>query len=359
MEETNNTFEQQFNAKLLKASHRIEELFFRTNGKCYVSFSGGKDSTVLLALIKMSIDSYVLPPKGIKAIFSNTGVELLATIEFVEWCKSSGWYENIEIIKPEKSFAYILKTFGKPMKSKIKSEYIDQWHNGEITESLKRLLIDGKTRSGKRACKTVLADKDMHMVHDDFNILTSSKCCNYLKKKPFRKYEKENNILGVITGLRANEFGARELALKKNKGGDRLCTYVKNGIEFISPLVDWSESDIDFFIEKYNVPLSKAYTQYGLKRTGCVGCPFNPKLKDDLKILYFYEPQKYKMCMFFLKDVYIAQDIKLPFDLIYEEERNIKWQKDYTHMRYEMLEKYRPMSKMLRSKIYKKWKERI
>ena len=39
--------------KITDAMHRIEELYHETDGKCYVSFSGGKDSTVILALIKM------------------------------------------------------------------------------------------------------------------------------------------------------------------------------------------------------------------------------------------------------------------------------------------------------------------
>lgn len=42
--------------RVTDACHRIEELYYETDGKCYVSFSGGKDSTVLLALIKMCED---------------------------------------------------------------------------------------------------------------------------------------------------------------------------------------------------------------------------------------------------------------------------------------------------------------
>ena len=45
--------------------------------------------------------------------------------------------------------------------------------------------------------------------------------------------------------------------------------------------------------------------------------------------------------MFWLKDVYIAQNVVLPFDKEYEKERVEKW-KEYEPMRYEMLKKYRP-----------------
>jgi len=42
---------------------------------------------------------------------------------------------------------------------------------------------------------------------------------------------------------------------------------------------------------------------------------------NDLKYLYFHEPNRYKASMFWLKDVYIAQDVRLPFDEAYERER--------------------------------------
>lgn len=47
--------------KITKAMERIEQLFYETNGKCCVSFSGGKDSTVILALIKMCEELYTIP----------------------------------------------------------------------------------------------------------------------------------------------------------------------------------------------------------------------------------------------------------------------------------------------------------
>ncbi|MCR0181015.1 hypothetical protein MKC69_21795, partial [[Clostridium] innocuum] len=48
--------------------------------------------------------------------------------------------------------------------------------------------------------------------------------------------------------------------------------------------------------------------------------------------------------MYWLKDVYIAQGVSLPFDPVYEAERLKKWNDMYYKMRYEMLLKYRPLS---------------
>lgn len=334
--------------KVLQAIHRIEDLYFETDGKCYVSFSGGKDSTVVLALIKMSIDSMVLPPEGIKAVFANTGIELQATVDFVRWCKEN-WYENIEIVKPEKSFDWVLKNKGKPIKSKMKSEYIGRYQTGLRSKNLMTNLIIGTTMSGKHAGRTKLADKDMHMIHDDFPIKVANKCCVYMKKKPFQKYEKDNEIKGVITGIRVNEGGARMLTAEQRvqKGG-KLCTYTKGGKTYKYPIIDWTDEDVETFIDQYNVPLSKAYTTYGMTRTGCMGCPFALDIADNLKVLFEHEPLKYKASMFFLKDVYIAQNVILPFDEDYEKERKEKWFNDYEPMRQEMLRKWRQNSKLIK-----------
>lgn len=43
-----------------------------------------------------------------------------------------------------------------------------------------------------------------------------------------------------------------------------------------------------------NVIHSKCYTEYGLKRTGCAGCPFGKNFEQELKIIEEYEPKLFK-----------------------------------------------------------------
>lgn len=323
--------------KVVNAMHRIEELYFQTNGKCYLSYSGGKDSTIILAIIKMCEDVLTIPKNGIPAVFCNTGIELDATLQFVKWVKSN-YYENIVMIKPEKPFYWVLKNKGKPVKSKIKSEFLGRYQRGNTTPNTLRNLLGEKGKVMK--CK--IANKDMHLLHPDFNINVSSLCCDYLKKKPFNKYAKQNDIKGYITGERMAEGGVRSLNAKKrvNSGG-QLCTKTKGNHIIKLPIIDWTDEDIENFIVEYHVPLSKAYTEYGLKRTGCFCCPFSLEVDQNLKMLYEKEPKKYKASLFWLKDVYIAQNVQLPFDLEYESERAREWQR-YSVMRYEMMLKYRP-----------------
>lgn len=338
--------------RVTDACHRIEELYYETDGKCYVSFSGGKDSTVLLALIKLCEEVYTIPVGGIPAVFSNTGIELGVTVDFVKWVRDN-WYSNVQMIRPQVSFDWVLKNKGKPIKSKLKSEYIHSWHNGNRGETIYRNMILGKSKSGGECWKIKISDKDMHMLHDDFPLMISPNCCAELKKKPFKKYVNDNGLRGQMTGIRGNEGGARELNLNARitaNANAKLCTTVdKHGFIKKTPIIDWSDDDLEEFIKKYGVPLSDAYTKYGFRRTGCMCCPFSQQLTKDLSYLYCHEPNRYKASMHWLKDVYIAQNVILPFDKAYERERERMWWNVYEPMRQEMLRKYRPNSKLIKS----------
>lgn len=329
------------NTKITRSQERIEALYNDTGGKCYLSFSGGKDSTVVLALIKQCESLLTIPLGAIPAVFNNTGIELGATTEFVRWVQEN-WYHNIITIRhsPRESFDWVLKNKGKPIKSKLKSENLGKWQrNPDNPFYLKQLLGDDTGRYKS----TMIADRDLHLLHPDFDIQVDNKCCQYLKKKPFDKLAKESHMRGYMTGERAAEGGARKVNMEARiKAGGSACTRTKGNMIVKLPIVDWTDEDINEFIKAYNVPLSKAYTVYGAERTGCIGCPFaGQRLTSSLKALYDYEPLRYQAALHWLKDVYIAQDVTLPFDLSYECERRKKWEEMYGKMRYEMILKYR------------------
>lgn len=130
--------------------------------------------------------------------------------------------------------------------------------------------------------------------------------------------------------------------LNRVTNGGSICTAYRKGMINKMPIIDWTDKDVEDFIQEHAVPLSKAYTVYGLSRTGCFLCPFSRFLKNDLETLSTYEPLRYKAAMHWLKDVYIAQNVQLPFDTAYENERVEKWNNEYIDMRYEMIKKYRP-----------------
>lgn len=45
-----------------------------------------------------------------------------------------------------------------------------------------------------------------------------------------------------------------------------------------------------------------------MKRTGCVGCPFNSKVGHDLENIRKYEPNMYKACMNVFGEAYRLMD---------------------------------------------------
>lgn len=334
--------------KVRDACHRIEELYYETDGCCYISFSGGKDSTVVLALVKMCEEIWTIPKNSIPAVFSNTGIELDITVDFVKWVKEN-YYPNVKVIRPIKSFDWVLKNEGYPLRSKMRSKDIHQWQCGKRSDALLLLLLLGLCGTGKYSVKHKVADRDMHFLNDDFPFTASNKCCDWMKKKPFELYAKENGMRGCFQGVRISEGGARDSAAKTRLfHGGKLCTWVKNGVIQKAPIIDWTDDDIEEFIAKYNVPLSDAYTKYGLKRTGCMACPYSRHVDKGLAYLHDHEPNRYKAAMHWLKDVYIAQNVVLPFDKAYERERERLWREQYEPMRQEMLRKYRPNSRLLK-----------
>lgn len=162
-------------------------------------------------------------------------------------------------------------------------------------------------------------------------------------------YNKESNTMGYLVGLREEEGGARELnARQRVLGGGKVCTAISHGMVQKSPVIDWTDDDLEQFIERYHVPLSDAYTKYGFRRTGCMCCPYSRNIANDLEYLYYHEPNRYKASMHWLKDVYIAQNVVLPFDTEYEQERERMWFEVYEPMRQEMLRKYRPHSRLIK-----------
>lgn len=106
----------------------------------YVSFSGGKDSTVLLDLVRQDYPN-------VRAVFFDTGLEYPEIREFV---KS---YDNVDWIKPNMNFREIIDKYGYPMISKEVSEciYEAKKYLTNITHD-KSALTDRQTDRQHKVC---------------------------------------------------------------------------------------------------------------------------------------------------------------------------------------------------------------
>jgi len=83
--------------KVLFSEARIAEWYDRYYGKVYVSFSGGKDSTVLLDLVRRQYPE-------VPAVFVDTGLEFPEVRDFVRSIKNVIW------LKPKKNFKQVIDT---------------------------------------------------------------------------------------------------------------------------------------------------------------------------------------------------------------------------------------------------------
>ena len=96
--------------KIATTLTRIAEFANHFDNQVYVSFSGGKDSTVLLDLVRR------INP-NIPAVFSNTGLEYPEIQSFARG-------QGAEFIRPKMSFVQVISKYGYPIISKEVSEAI-------------------------------------------------------------------------------------------------------------------------------------------------------------------------------------------------------------------------------------------
>lgn len=116
--------------KIEKTKQRIREWveYYGEDG-VYVSFSGGKDSTVLLHIVRSMYPN-------IKAVFINTGLEYPEIVKFVKG------FENVDIIRPKMSFKQVVQKYGYPIISKQQAQYIYEYRHTK-SEKLKKIRVRG------------------------------------------------------------------------------------------------------------------------------------------------------------------------------------------------------------------------
>lgn len=94
--------------KIEMTAERIQGWYEHYNGNVAISFSGGKDSTVLIDIAR----NHCMCGYDIKAIFVDTGLEYPEIRQFVKT------FDNVEIIRPKMNFVEVIKKYGYPIISK-------------------------------------------------------------------------------------------------------------------------------------------------------------------------------------------------------------------------------------------------
>ena len=264
-------------AKIIKSQQRIGEWYEHWDGDVYVSFSGGKDSTVLLHLVRQ------LYP-DVPAVFCDTGLEFPEIKQFVRQT------ENVTILRPDMSFKMVIEKYGYPVISKRQAQYIRDVRTTK-SDVLKKLRLTGIRRNGKFSPYSKISDKWHFLIDAPFQI--SEKCCDVMKKKPFTDYTKETGRMPYV-GTMASEGANRELEWLQTG-----CNAFENRRPKSMPLSFWLEGDIWEYLKTKDVPYSKIYDM-GYHRTGCVFCMFGCHLEpypNRFQRLSQTHPKLYEYCM--------------------------------------------------------------
>lgn len=211
---------------LSKAEEQGKTPILTSNTDIFVtSFSGGKDSQVLLDLV-----SRVIPAEDFVVIYSDTGYELPPSLELYKEIEDfyTQKYPTIRflIAKNHQPVLYYWDEIGTPSR-------IHRW------------------------------------------------CCSIMKSAPLSKLLKD--IVGngkqpnavLFDGVRAEESPSRSSRSRIGKNVKH------NKVINASPLLEWNATEVYLYLFLYGLPINKAYRR-GLSRVGCVICPYSSTWSEDL-----------------------------------------------------------------------------
>lgn len=287
------------------------------------SYSGGKDSDIMLDLFKR-----LNLLNNVTIVFFDTGIEWEAQKKHILEVKEKGF--KIEMIRAYKPVSLCSKQYGQPFINKYVSDMLErlQRHNFKFQTDGKLnydelILKYPKCLSGLRWWSNYYGskyDKNIKNQKDydspeksSFNIArnknlkefllkfglpfkVTNKCCHYAKKMTSKKFEKSKNFDLVIHGVRKSEGGIRA-RIYKNCYNESKQLYM--------PIFWWDNDLMRDYKNTYDVNLSKCYSEYNLKRTGCAGCPLGKNLEFERKQLKLYEPNLSKGVENIFKDTYL------------------------------------------------------
>lgn len=268
-----------YEEKVLWAMDVIVEFWGQMEGRVHVSFSGGKDSQVLLHLVRS-----IFPE--VPGVFCDTG------LEFPEIRKHVKGFENITWLKPAMKFPDVIRDVGVAIGSKKVAKMVHTLRNPtEKNVDSRRLYLMGIKRDGSKTGSFKLAKRWYPLLDAPFKV--SGKCCDIFKKDPFRGYEKSMGTKPYI-GTRVGEGEMRRagyLATGCNSFG-------KNTMS--RPLSIWTDGDVDRYISENGLRLAGVYydrivenngcsvSVSGEERTGCMFCMFGPLKQVEKRIQRMY-----------------------------------------------------------------------
>lgn len=303
--------------KIQVAQTRLIEWCIRFDWRVYISFSGGKDSTVLADLAaRLYKANYPLSPAApLTLVFIDTGLEYPEIRKFVqafaEWLRVT--YEIpvvLEIKYPKMTFPEVLTKYGYPVVSKEVSKTVYYARRGSEW-AVKR--FDGQDKHGKE-----IKFKDRYKKYKSLTtapFVSSSHCCDVMKKAPAHKYEAETGRKPVVATMTEESEQRQSWWLKYG------CNSFDSERPMSKPMSFWTEQDVLQYIKIAGIPLASVYGDIieesgqlqlfenetpsklittGCDRTGCMYCMFGimrDKTPNRFQRMKQTHPKQYNYCI--------------------------------------------------------------
>lgn len=292
-------------AKIIMTQQRIRQWYEHWDGMVYVSFSGGKDSTVLKHIVDGMYDD-------VPALFVNTG------LEYPEIQKFAMTQKNVVTVRPDIRFDAVLKEYGYPVISKQTAQVIREAKIGlarnDGSYAYRIAKINGTLKKPDGTRSQFNCEKWKFLLDAPFDV--SEKCCEVMKKKPLKKYEKETGRKPIIGVMAAESRGRYYDWLRYG------CNSLDTKRVASRPLSFWTEQDILQYLKKYEVPYCSVYGDIvpekdqtsldlfgeektelkttGCDRTGCIFCMFGCHMEKEpnrFQRLKETHPRQYQYCI--------------------------------------------------------------
>ena len=296
---------------------KIEEGFTAWDGKVYVSFSGGKDSTVLAYLAANWLSHFRTPPWPLNLVFINTGLEYPEIQKFVneytDWLrkKFSRVTVNLHRLRPKMNIRQVVRKYGYSIVSKEVAGTVYEARKNPNCVRAKKLrgeLLDKEGKPSVYNCENwaFLLDAPLPI---------SDRCCHVMKKASAHRYDGESKEKPMV-------------ATMADEGRQRFQKWIATGCNAFEgkrpmgkPMSFWTEQDVLRFIVDRHIPIASVYGDIvasdgendyaetlidcklhctGCQRTGCMFCAFGAHLEkgeNRFERMKHTHPKHYEFCI--------------------------------------------------------------
>ena len=276
--------------------------YLSTHNSVCVSVSGGSDSDIIVHMISTYFREHL---QKVHFIFANTGIEYRATLRHLDYLEERYGIKIVQL-RSDEPIPVAVKKHGVPFVSKQVSDYMQRLQKNKFQYEDKpfselwpskyprcKVGIRWWTNDwGEKSRFNIDWNKGLKkfLIAEKPTMKISAECCLRSKKSVLLNYQDSVGCDLYITGERKSEGGTRA-------GAHSSCFESSHGMDHYMPLWFWDDATKAAYKQKEKIKNSDCYEVWGLRRTGCVGCPFGQKLWQELEIMKQYEPQCYKLCM--------------------------------------------------------------